>query len=66
MAWSRSTETLIIQHYSPGVINMLCLNLPNGSIAPVFNKDVGWILGESFSTYCFCGAGALFLLSGLY
>jgi len=62
MAWSRSTEALIIQHYSPGVIDMLCLNLPNGGIAPIFNKDVSWILGESFSTCCFCGAGALFLI----
>ena len=40
------TQHLIIQHYSPGIIDMLCLNLPNGSIAPIFNKDIFRILAE--------------------
>jgi len=42
-------QNLTIKHYSPGIIDMLCLNLPNGSIVPIFNKDVFKILGEHSS-----------------
>ncbi|KAG0649428.1 Root phototropism 1 [Hyphodiscus hymeniophilus] len=46
LAYNRQTQYLTIQHYSPGVIDMLGLNLPNGSIAPIFNKDIFRILVE--------------------
>ncbi|KAE9363619.1 hypothetical protein N431DRAFT_564246 [Stipitochalara longipes BDJ] len=50
MAWNTSTHALIIKHYSPGVIDMLCLNLPNGGIAPIYNKDIFKILAEHSSS----------------
>jgi hypothetical protein len=50
MTWNSSTHALIIKHYSPGVIDMLCLNLPNGGIAPIHNKDIFKILAEYSSS----------------
>jgi hypothetical protein len=50
MAYKPTTQTLLIQHYSPSVIDMLCLNLPNGSIAPIFNKDIFEVLSEHSSS----------------
>ncbi|CAG8979037.1 hypothetical protein HYALB_00011607 [Hymenoscyphus albidus] len=40
------TQTLTIQHYSPGVIDMLCLNLPNGNVIPIYNKDIFKVLAD--------------------
>jgi phototropin len=40
----------MIKHYSPGVIDMLCLNLPNGGIAPIYNKDIFKVLAEHSSS----------------
>ena len=50
MTYNPTTQTLLIQHYSPGIIDMLCLNLPNGSIAPIFNKDIFKVLSEHSSS----------------
>ncbi|RDW79521.1 hypothetical protein BP6252_04159 [Coleophoma cylindrospora] len=38
--------TLKISHYSPGVVDMLCLNLPNGSVAPIFHQDIFSVLSS--------------------
>jgi hypothetical protein len=46
LSFNAQTQHLLINHYSPGIIDMLCLNLPNGSIAPIFNKDIFRILAE--------------------
>jgi hypothetical protein len=46
LGFNPQTQHLIINHYSPGIIDMLCLNLPNGSIAPIFNKDIFRVLAE--------------------
>ncbi|KAH8659240.1 hypothetical protein BGZ60DRAFT_517847 [Tricladium varicosporioides] len=46
MDYNPMTQTLLIQHYSPGVIDMLCLNLPNGGVAPIYNKDIFKVLAE--------------------
>ena len=40
----------MIQHYSPGVIDMLGLNLPNGGVIPIFNKDIFKVLSEHSSS----------------
>lgn len=40
LSFSATTSNLTVQHYSPGVIDMLCLNLPNGTIAPIFGRDI--------------------------
>jgi hypothetical protein len=50
MSWNPNTLALLIQHYSPGVIDMLCLNLPNGGIAPIYNKDIFKVLAEHSSS----------------
>ncbi|CZR62126.1 related to nonphototropic hypocotyl protein 1 [Phialocephala subalpina] len=50
MTWNAQTQALLIQHYSPGTIDMLCLNLPNGSIAPIYNKDIFKVLSEHTSS----------------
>lgn len=46
LTFNPQTQHLTIQHYSPGIIDMLCLNLPNGSIAPIFQKDIFRVLAE--------------------
>ncbi|TVY78543.1 Phototropin-1B [Lachnellula suecica] len=46
LEYNAQTQTLFIKHYSPGIIDMLCLNLPNGGIAPIFNKDIFKVLSE--------------------
>lgn len=43
-------QLLLIQHFSPGVIDMLHLALPNGTIAPIFDKDIFNILGEHMAS----------------
>jgi PAS domain S-box-containing protein len=50
MTWNPNTHALMIKHYSPGVIDMLCLNLPNGGIAPIYNKDIFKVLAEHSSS----------------
>jgi hypothetical protein len=50
MTWNPNTQALMIKHYSPGVIDMLCLNLPNGGIAPIYNKDIFKVLAEHSSS----------------
>lgn len=37
---------LTISFFSPGVVDMLCLNLPNGGIASIYHKDIFKVLGE--------------------
>ncbi|CZT00993.1 related to nonphototropic hypocotyl protein 1 [Rhynchosporium graminicola] len=49
MSWNMTTQILTVQYYSPGVIDMLCLNLPNGGIAHIYNKDIFKVFSE-FST----------------
>ncbi|KAL2060930.1 hypothetical protein VTL71DRAFT_8982 [Oculimacula yallundae] len=49
MTWNAVTQMLTVQYYSPGVIDMLCLNLPNGGIAHIYNKDIFKVFSE-FST----------------
>jgi hypothetical protein len=46
LSFNPQTQHLTIQHYSLGIIDMLCLNLPNGSIAPIFHKDIFRVLAE--------------------
>jgi hypothetical protein len=43
-------RNLTIEHFSPGIIDMLHLNLPNGSIAPVQNKDIFVVLIDNSSS----------------
>lgn len=50
LSYGVTSQTLTIQHYSPGVIDMLSLNLPNGGIVPIYNKDVFKILAEYSSS----------------
>jgi phototropin len=51
LKYSSTSSNLSISYYSPGVVDMLCLNLPNGDIAPIYNKDIFKILAEhSLST----------------
>jgi len=50
MTWNPNSHALMIKHYSPGVIDMLCLNLPNGGIAPIYNKDIFKVLAEHSSS----------------
>ncbi|KAH9221223.1 hypothetical protein DL95DRAFT_519269 [Leptodontidium sp. 2 PMI_412] len=49
MTWNSTAQILTVQYYSPGVIDMLCLNLPNGGIAHIYNKDIFKVFSE-FST----------------
>jgi hypothetical protein len=46
MVYNGALQSLTIKHYSPGIIDMLGLNLPNGSIAPIFNCDIFKVLVE--------------------
>lgn len=46
MTWNATTQILTVQYYSPGVIDMLCLNLPNGGIAHIYNKDIFKVIAE--------------------
>ncbi|KAF4631866.1 hypothetical protein G7Y89_g6263 [Cudoniella acicularis] len=50
MDYNSILQTLLIQHYSPGVIDMLCLNLPNGGIVPIYNKDIFKVLSDHASS----------------
>ncbi|TVY53587.1 Phototropin-1 [Lachnellula cervina] len=50
MEYQAPTQTLSVKHYSPGIIDILCLNLPNGSIAPIYNKDIFKVLAEHTSS----------------
>ncbi|KAI6713256.1 hypothetical protein PZA11_001891 [Diplocarpon coronariae] len=49
MTWDATANMLAVQFYSPGVIDMLGLNLPNGSVAHIYNRDIFKVLSE-FST----------------
>ena len=46
LKYSPVLGTLIITYFSPGVIDLLCLNLPNGGAVPIFGKDIFKILSE--------------------
>ncbi|KAI9054835.1 hypothetical protein LZ554_001979 [Drepanopeziza brunnea f. sp. 'monogermtubi'] len=46
MTWHAATSSLNVQYYSPGVIDMLCLNLPNGTIAHIHRRDIFKVLGD--------------------
>ena len=46
LSFNPQTQHLTIEYYSPGIIDMLCLNLPNGSVAPIFHKEIFRILAE--------------------
>jgi hypothetical protein len=50
MEYHIQTQNLSIKHYSPGIIDMLCLNLPNGGIVPIYNKDIFKVLSEHTSS----------------
>lgn len=50
MTYNPANSALLVQHYSPGVIDMLCLNLPNGAIIPIYNKDIFKVLGDHSSS----------------
>ena len=50
MDYNEAMGTLVIQHYSPGVIDMLCLNLPNGNVVPIYNKEIFKVLSEFTSS----------------
>lgn len=50
MSYNPTTQTLAVKHYSLGIIDILCLNLPNGDIAPIFNKDIFKVLSEHNSS----------------
>ncbi|KUJ16946.1 uncharacterized protein LY89DRAFT_616615 [Mollisia scopiformis] len=63
MTWNPQTQGLSIQHYSPGIIDMLCLNLPNGSIAPIYNKDIFKVLSEHTSSASSSSAAKAFRYS---
>jgi hypothetical protein len=53
LKYTPTSGLLTISFYSAGVIDILCLNLPNGGIAPIFNKDIFKILGEHSSSSSF-------------
>ncbi|KAH7384949.1 hypothetical protein BKA64DRAFT_153878 [Cadophora sp. MPI-SDFR-AT-0126] len=59
MTWNATTQILTVQYYSPGVIDMLCLNLPNGGIAHIYNKDIFKVFSE-FSTTSSSSANKVF------
>lgn len=40
------TQAMNIKFYSPGIIDMFCLNLPNGSVSSIFGKDIFKVLYE--------------------
>ena len=50
MEYNATTQNLAIQHYSPGIIDILCLNLPNGGIQPIYNKDIFKVLSDHASS----------------
>ena len=50
MDYNSTKQTLLIQHYSPGIIDMLCLNLPNGNVVPIFNKEIFKVLQDYASS----------------
>ena len=50
LSYSATSQTFTIQHYSAGVIDMLSLNLPNGGIVPIYNKDIFKILADYSSS----------------
>jgi len=50
MDYQLQTQDMSIKHYSPGIIDMLCLNLPNGGIVPIYNKDIFKVLSEHTSS----------------
>jgi phototropin len=52
MEYHLPTGTRAIKYYSPGIIHILCLNLPNGGIAPIYNKDIFKVLSEHSSSSC--------------
>lgn len=50
MTWNAVTGMLVVQHYSPGVIDMLCHSLPDGTMSNVYNKDIFKVLSEFATT----------------
>ncbi|KAG9235145.1 hypothetical protein BJ875DRAFT_483491 [Amylocarpus encephaloides] len=50
MEFNPLMQTLLISHYSPGVIDMLCLHLPNGTVVPIYNRDIFKVLSEFSSS----------------
>ncbi len=50
MTYNNTSQALIVHYYSPGVIDMLCLNLPNGGVAHIYNKDIFKVLSEYSSS----------------
>jgi hypothetical protein len=46
MTYNTSTSALLVQHYSPGIIDILCLQQACGAITPIYNKDIFKVLSD--------------------
>lgn len=50
MHYSQSTGDFIISHYSPGILDMLILTLPNGSRQTLYGREIFKVLAEHIPT----------------
>ncbi|PQE28910.1 hypothetical protein CJF30_00003944 [Rutstroemia sp. NJR-2017a BBW] len=50
LQYTPHSQALTIKYYSPGIVDILCLNLPNGSVAPIHDKDIFKVLAEHSPT----------------
>ncbi|ESZ98724.1 hypothetical protein SBOR_0962 [Sclerotinia borealis F-4128] len=46
LSYQPQSQHLIVKYYSPGIIDMLGLNLPSGDVAPIVDKDIFKFLTE--------------------
>ncbi|APA06158.1 hypothetical protein sscle_01g009280 [Sclerotinia sclerotiorum 1980 UF-70] len=46
LSYQPQSQNLTVKFYSPGIVDMLGLNLPNGEVAPIVDKDIFKILTE--------------------
>ncbi|KAA8574671.1 hypothetical protein EYC84_003921 [Monilinia fructicola] len=46
LSYQSQSQNLIVKYYSPGIIDLLGLNLPNGAIASIVEKDIFKLLTE--------------------
>jgi hypothetical protein len=46
LQYTPHSQALTIKYYSPSIIDILCLDLPNGSVAPIHDKEIFKVLAE--------------------
>ncbi|TGO55949.1 hypothetical protein BCON_0084g00170 [Botryotinia convoluta] len=46
LSYQPQSQNLIVKYFSPGIVDMLNLNLPNGLVAPIIDKDIFKVLTE--------------------